>query len=146
MVYNTTVVNSISNMYPSAYISYSRKSASFSSIVELNISLSTQVLIHVQQWLMKQARNTRCRYIFQAKDITRTYRNQSRSSSQTDSDGCLDVSALSIGAICGMIPSYHGNTSADVANNQTQRIQLHFYSLHYAIMQLLSRNKSKLDG
>ena len=47
MDYNTTAVNSISNMYPTAYLSNSRKSASFSIIVELNISLSTQVLIHV---------------------------------------------------------------------------------------------------
>ena len=42
-----TAVNSISNMYPTAYLSNSRKSVSFSSIVELNNSLSTQVLIHV---------------------------------------------------------------------------------------------------
>ena len=146
MDYNTTAVNSISNMDPTAYLSNSMKSADFSSIFELNSSLSTQVLIHVQQWQIKQARNTRCRYIIQAKDITRTYRNQSRSSSQTDSEGCLDVSASSIGAVCGMIPSYHGNTSADVTNNQTYRIQLNFYSLHYGIMQLLSRNISKFDG
>ena len=144
MDYNTTAANSISNMYPTAYLSNSRKSASFSSIVELNISLSTQVLIHVQQWLMKQAGNTLCRYIFQAKDLTRTYRNQSRSSSQTDSEGCLDVSASSIVAICEMIPSYHGNTFADVTNNQPQIIQINCYSLHYGIMQLLCRNKSKL--
>ena len=143
---DTTAVNSISNMYPTAYLSNSRKSASFLSIVELNISLSTQVLIHVYQWLKKQANYTRCRYIFQAKDITRTYRNQARQSKQTDSESCLDVSASSIGAICGMIPSYHGNSSADVTNNQTQRIQLNLYSLHYGIMQLLSRNISKLDG
>ena len=133
-------------MYPTAYLSNSRKSASFSSTVELNISLSTQVLIHVQKWLKKQASYTRCRYILQAKDITRSYRNQSRSSSQTDSEGCLDVSAFSIGAICGMIPSYHGNTFADVTNNQTYSIQLNFYSLHCGTMQLLSRNISKLDG
>ena len=44
---NTTAVNSIWNMYPTAYLSNSRMSASFSSIVELNISLSNQVLIHV---------------------------------------------------------------------------------------------------
>ena len=145
MDYNTTAVKSISNMYPSAHLSNSRKSASFSSIVEHIISLSTQVLIHVQQWLTKQARNTRCRYIFQAKHITRTYRNQSSSSSQTDSEGCLEVSASSIGAICGMILSCHGNTSAHVTNNQTQRIQLNFYSLHYGIMQVLSRNISKFE-
>ena len=30
------------------------------------------------------------------------------------SRGCLDVSASYLGAICGMVPSYHGNTSADV--------------------------------
>ena len=146
MDYNITAVNSISNMYPTAYLLNSWKSASFSSIVEINISFCTQVLVHVQQWLKKQASYTRCRYIFQAKDITRTYRNQSRSGSYTDSEGCLDVSASSIGAICGMIPSYHGNTSADVTNNQTQRMQLNFYSLHYGIMQLSSRNISKLDG
>ena len=145
MDYNTTAINSIWNMYPTAYLSNSRKSASFSSIVELNISLSTQVLIHVQQWLKKQASYTRCRYIFQAKDITRTYRSQSRSSSETNSVGCLDVSASSFGAICGMIPIYYCNTSADVTNNQTQRIQINFYSLHYGIMQLLSRNISKLE-
>ena len=115
---STTAVNSISNMYPTAYLSNSTKSV-FSSIVEINVSLSTQVLIHVQKWLKKKASYTRCRYIFQAKDITRTYRNQSWSSSLTDSEGCLDVSASSLGAICGMIPSYHGNTSADVTNNQT---------------------------
>ena len=40
MDYNTTAVNSISNMYPTAYLSNSRKSASFLSIVELNILLS----------------------------------------------------------------------------------------------------------
>ena len=33
--------------------------------------------------------------------------------------GLFDVSASSIGAICGMIPNYHGNTSADATNNQT---------------------------
>ena len=134
MDYNTTAVNPISNMYPTGYLSNSRKSASFSSIVELHISLSTQVLIHVQQRLKKHASYTRCRYIFQAKDIKRTYRNQSKSSSQTDCEGCLDVFATSIGAISGMIPSYHGNTSAYVTNNQTWRIQLNFYSLHYGIM------------
>ena len=111
-----------------------------------NMPLFPQVLIHVQQWLKKQASDTRCRYIFQAKDIASTYRNQSRSSSQTDSEGCLDVSASCIGAIYGMIPSCHGITSADVTNNQKQRTQLNFYSLHYGIMQLLSRNISKLDG
>ena len=37
----------------------------------------------------------------------------------TDSEGCLDVSASSMGAICGKIPSYHGKTSADLTNNQT---------------------------
>ena len=145
MDYNTTAVNSISNMYPTAYLSNSKTLASFLSILELNISLSTQVLIHVEQWLKKQASYTRCRYIFQAKDITRTYRSQSRSSSQTDSGGCLGVSASSLGAICGMIPSYHGNTSADVTNNQPQRIQINFYSVHYGIMQLLSRNISKSE-
>ena len=56
------------------------------------------------------------------------------------------MSASSIDAICGMIPSYHGSTSADGTNNQTKRIQLNFYSLHYGIMQLLSKNISKLDG
>ena len=45
--YNTTAVNSISNMRPIAYLSNSRKSASFADIIQLNISLSTQVLIHV---------------------------------------------------------------------------------------------------
>ena len=146
MDYNTTAVNSISNMYPTAYLSNSRKSASFSSIVELNILLSTQVLYTYTSGQSKEARNTRCRYIFQARDITSTYLNQSRSSSQTDFKGCLDVSASSIGAICGMIPSYHGNTSADVRYNKTQRIQLNFYSLHYDIMYLLSMNISKFDG
>ena len=132
MDYNTTAVNSISNMYPTTYLSNSWKSASFSSIVELNISISTQVLKHVQQWLKKQASYTRCWYIFQANEITRTYRNQSRSSSQTESEGCLDVSASSLGATCGMIPSYHGNTSADVRNNQTWRIQINF--THYTMV------------
>ena len=47
MDYNTTAVNSISNIYPTAYLSNSRKSAIFSSIVELNISLSTQVLTRI---------------------------------------------------------------------------------------------------
>ena len=143
---NTTAINSRTNMYPTAYPSNSSRTPSFLSIVELNMSLSSLVLIHVYQWLKKQASDTQCRYIFQAKDISTTYRNQSRSSSQTDFEGCLDVSASSIGAICGTIPSYHGSTSADVTNNQTQRIQLNFYSLHYGIMQLLSRNISKLDG
>ena len=46
MDYNTTAVNSISNINTTAYLPNSRKSASFSSIVELNISLSTHVLIH----------------------------------------------------------------------------------------------------
>ena len=146
MDYNTTAVNSISNMYPTAYPSNSSRTPSFLSIVEHNMPLSPQVLIHVEQWLKKQASYTRCIYIFQAKDISRTYRNKSRSSSQTDFEGCIDVSASSIGDICGMIPSYHGNTSANVTNKQTQRIQLNLYSLHYGIMQLLSRNISKLDG
>ena len=35
-----------------------------------------------------------------------------------DTEGCLDVSASCIGAICGMIPSCHGRNSADVTNNQ----------------------------
>ena len=139
MDYNITAVNSSSNMCPTAYPSNSSRKPSFSSIVELNISLSTKVLIHVSQWPKKQASYTRCPYIFQAKDITRTNRNQSRSSSQTNSEGCLEVSASSLGAICGMI------TSADVTNSQTQRIQINVYSLHYGIMQLLSRNISKLE-
>ena len=79
------------------------------------MSLSPQVLIHVK----KDASDTRFQYIFQVNDITRTYRNQSRSSSSTDSEGCLDVCASCIGAICGMIPSCHGNTSADFTNNHT---------------------------
>ena len=59
MDYNTTAVNSNSNMYPTAYLSNSRKSNIFSSIVEINISLVTQVLIHVKQWLKKQKRAIR---------------------------------------------------------------------------------------
>ena len=110
-------------MYPAAYLSNSSSTPSFSSIAELNMPLSPQVLIHVQQWLQQQASDTRCRYIFEVKDITRIYRNQSSSSSQTDSAGYLDVSASCIGAICGMIPGCHDNTSADVTNNQTYRIQ-----------------------
>ena len=139
MDYNTTVVNSRQNMYQTAYLSNSSITPSISSTIELNMSLSPQVLIHVQQWLRKQTSDTRCRYIFQAKDITRTYRNQSRSSSQTDSVGYLDVSALCIGAICGMIPSCHGNTSADITNNQTQIIQINFYSLLYDIMYVIEQ-------
>ena len=76
----------------------------------------------------------RCRSIFQAKDISRTYRNQSRSSSLTDSEGCFDVSDSCIGAICGMIRSCHGKTSAEVTNNLSQGIQLNFYSIHYGII------------
>ena len=145
MDYNTTAINSSSNIYPTAYLSNSSRTPSFSSIIELYLSLSPQVLIHVQQSPKKQASDTRCRYIFHVKDITRTYRNQSRSSSSTDSEGCLDVSASPITGICGMIPSCHGNTSAEVTNNQPQKIQLNFYSLHYDIMQLLNRNISKLE-
>ena len=80
---------------------------------------------------MKQSSDTRWRYIFQAKYITRIYRSQSRSSSQTDSEVCFVVSASWIDAICDMMTSCHGNTFADVTNNQTQRIQLIFYSFHY---------------
>ena len=135
MDYNTTVVHSSQKMHPTAYLSNSSSTPSFWSIVERNMPLSPKVLIHVKQWLKKQARVTRCPYIFQAKDITRTYRNQSSSSSQTiDSEGCLDASASCMGANCGMIPSCHSNTSADVTNNQSQRIQYNFYSIHYGIM------------
>ena len=38
---------------------------------------------------------------------------------------------------CGIIPSCHGNTSADVTNNQTYWIQLNVYSLHYGIMYVI---------
>ena len=138
---NTTVVNSSYKMYPTAYLSNSSSTASFSSILELNMPLSPQVLIHVEQWLMKQASNTRCRYIFHAKYITRTYQNLSRSSSQTDSEGCLDVFTSCIGAICGMISSCLGNTSADVTNNQTQKIQLNFYSQHYGIRYVIEQEQ-----
>ena len=47
MDYNTTVVNSSKNMYPTAYLSNSSNTPSFASIVELNMPLSPQVLIHV---------------------------------------------------------------------------------------------------
>ena len=126
MDYNTTAVNLIQKMYPSEYLSNSSSTPGFSSIVELNMPLSPQGLIHVQQWLKKQALDTRCRYIFQAKDITTTYRNQLRSSSLTYFEGCLDISASCICAFCGMISICHGNTSADVTNNQTQRIHIKF--------------------
>ena len=139
MNYNTTVVISSQNMYPTSYLSKSCSTPSFSSILEQNMSHSPQVLIHVQQWLRKHARDMRCRCIFEARDITRTYRNQSRSSSQTASEGCLDVFASFIGVICGMIPSCHGNTSAGVTNNQAQRIQQNFYSLHYGIMYVIEQ-------
>ena len=91
-----------------------------------------------------QASDTRWRYIFQATDIKSTYRNQSKSSSQTDSEGCLDVPASCIGVICGMIPSCHGNTSADVTNNQTQIIQLNFCSINYGIMYVMELEYKKV--
>ena len=139
MDYNTTVVSSSQKMYRTAQLSNFSNMPSFSSIVELNMPFSPPVLTDLCQWLKKQASDTRCRYIFQAKDITRTYRNQSRSSSLTDSEGCLDVSDPYMGANCAMIPSYHGNTSADVTNNQAQRIQYKFYSIHYGIMYVIEQ-------
>ena len=45
--YNTTSVNSSKNMYPTAHVSNSSMTPSFSTIVELNVSVSPQVLIHV---------------------------------------------------------------------------------------------------
>ena len=81
MDYNTTALNSCLNMYPTVYPSNSSRTTSVLRIVELNMPLSPQVLMHVYEWLKTQASDTQCRYIFQAKDITRTYRNQSRSSS-----------------------------------------------------------------
>ena len=45
--YNTTVVNSRQNMYPTAYLSNYSSTPSFSTIVEIHMSLSLQVLIHV---------------------------------------------------------------------------------------------------
>ena len=71
------------------------------------------------------------------KRYTRTYHNQSMSKSQTDFSQYLDVSTSCIGAICVLISSCNGNTSPDVTNNQTQRILLHFYSLHYGIMYVI---------
>ena len=47
MDYNTTVVNSIQNIYPTAYLSNSSNTLSSSSIVELHKPLSPQVVIHV---------------------------------------------------------------------------------------------------
>ena len=81
MDYNTTAVITCSNMHPTAYPSNSSSTPRILSIIGLNMPLSPQVLIHVRQWLNKQASDTQCRYIFQAKDVTRTYRIQSRSSS-----------------------------------------------------------------
>ena len=52
--------------------------------------------------------------------------------------GYLDVSTSCIGAICGLISSCHSNASADITNNQTQSIQLNFYSLHYGIMYIIA--------
>ena len=119
MDYNTTMINPSLTICPTAYLSNSSSTPSFSSIVKLNMPLSPDLLIHVYQWLKKQASDTRCRYILQAKDITKTYRSQSMSSSYTDSERCLDISASCIGTHCGMIPSCHGNTSAEFSNNQT---------------------------
>ena len=47
MDYNTTVVDSSYKMYSTAYISNSSNTPSFSSIVEFNMPLSAQVVIHV---------------------------------------------------------------------------------------------------
>ena len=79
MNYNIIVVNSCYKMYRTANLSISSSTPSFSTIVELNMPHSSQVLMLVYQWVKKQVSDTRCRCIFQAKDITRTYRNQSRS-------------------------------------------------------------------
>ena len=77
MDYNTTAVHSSQNMYPTAYISNSSWTTSFSSTVKLNVSVSPQVLIHVVQSLKKQHSDTRYRCIVIAKDVARTYRCQS---------------------------------------------------------------------
>ena len=103
MEHKSTSVNSSQNMYPTAYLSNSSRTPSFQHMAELNVSLSPQVLIHVLQQLRKQASDSRCRLIFRTKDITRTYRDQSILSSQTDFAGYLDVSNSCIGAICGLI-------------------------------------------
>ena len=47
MNYNIIVVNSCYKMYPTAYLSNSSSTPSFSTIVELNMPHSSQVLIHV---------------------------------------------------------------------------------------------------
>ena len=137
MEYNTTAVNSSENMYPTAYLSNSSRTSSFQSIVELIVSLSPHVLIYVYQPLQKEASKTRYYSIFHAKDITRTYRNQSMPSQQTDFAGYHDVSTSGIGAICVLISNSHGNPSADVTSNQTQRILLNFYTLHYGMMYVI---------
>ena len=137
MEYNTTAENSSQNMYPTAYLSNSNRTPSFQSTVELNVSLSPQILIHVQQWLKKQSSDTRCRSIFHAKHISRTYRNQSMSSLQTDVACYVDVFTSCIGAISVLTSSWHAKTSAGVTNNQTWRILLRAYLLHYDIMYVI---------
>ena len=94
--------------------------AQFSSIVELNLSISAQVQIQVYQLQNKQHSDTRYRCTVLAADVRRTDRYQSMLSSQTDIAGNLDVSTSSIGAICESIASCNGNTSIDVTNNQTE--------------------------
>ena len=137
MEYNRTAVNSSQIMYPRAYHSNSNRTPIFQRIVELNESLSSQVLIQVQQSLKKPASGTQRCSIFHATDMTMTNRYQSMTRSQTDFAQYLDVYTYCIVAICVLISSYHGNTSADIRNNQTQRMLLNFYSLHYGIMYVI---------
>ena len=105
-----------------------------SNSISFKFQLEAQFLEYCR---VQQASNTQCRQIFHAKDITRIYEISQCRVSQTDFAGYLDVFASCIGAICGLISSCHGNTSADVTNNKTQRIQLNFDSLHYGIMYVI---------
>ena len=142
MEYNTSAVNSSYNMQPKAYFQIPIGSLIFRVLQ----SLMSHFLpwFTTRRWLRKQSSDTRCRSIFHAKDITRTYRNQSMSSSETDFAGYLDVATSGLGAICGPISSCHGNTSANNTNNQRQRILLNFYSVHHGIMYVIESKYMKV--
>ena len=48
----------------------------------------------------------------------------------------LDVSTSRRGAICGSIASCHGNTTAEVTDNQTENY-IKLYSQHYGIIYVI---------
>ena len=123
-------------MYLKEHLSHSNRTPTFSSIVELNVSISAQVLISVNSSyrhniVVRDTDAVSCRRCYEDLPISVHVDILDRFA------GNLDASTSGIGAICGSIASCHGNTSTDVINSQSHRILLNIHSQRYGIIYVI---------